>query len=527
MSSDELTIIAQKAARGGLFLFIGNACSTVILAVGTIIVARLLGPSDYGLYALTLVVPILLVSLSDIGMNFALVRFPAKLRSEGNATEANRLVRLGFLLKLTVSAVAFLVCYFGSTTIAITILNRPELAHFLRLASLMIVFQAILEATNNSFIGQDLMQYSAGVQIMQATLKGSLGPAFVLIGLGITGAVSGYILSLVCAGLIGATILFVKHTRSSGRIDDSVSVDFSALLGYSLPLYLATILGVFQTQYQSIILAHFAGNLEIGNFNATLNFNTFLAILTYPIVTAIFPMFAKMRPRDQSAELARAFQLAVKYSSLVMLPASVAVMVFSRNLIYLTYGSSYAFAPQYLILLSASYLLAAMGSLVLGSFFNGVADTRTVINMSILALGVYLPLCPAFAWVWGPYGLLVVNILSNAASTLYGLRQVSVKFNARPNLKASGRILLVALGAAVPIVALIQLDGAGASALDLILGGFLYLVVYLTLAPIMRAVEKQDIANLRSILGKTRIVAGLVSPLLDYESRLLSMIARE
>jgi O-antigen/teichoic acid export membrane protein len=61
MPSGELTTIAQKAARGGLFLFIGNARSTVILALGIIIVARLLGPSDYGVYTLALIIPTLLV----------------------------------------------------------------------------------------------------------------------------------------------------------------------------------------------------------------------------------------------------------------------------------------------------------------------------------------------------------------------------------------------------------------------------------------------------------------------------------
>jgi hypothetical protein len=38
------------------------------------------------------------------------------------------------------------------------------------------------------------------------------------------------------------------------------------------------------------------------------------------------------------------FVLTVKYTSLLMIPASVAVIVFSRNLIYLTYGSDYTFA---------------------------------------------------------------------------------------------------------------------------------------------------------------------------------------
>jgi len=526
MPSGELTTIAQKAARGGLFLFIGNASSTVILAVGIIIVARLLGPSDYGLYTLALVIPTLLVSLSDAGMNFALVRLPAKLKSEGNHAKANSLIKLGFLLKLAISTVAFLLCHAGSTLIATTILNRPELAPFLRLASLMIVFQAVFDATNNSFIGQDLMQHSAGTQIMQAILKGTLGPVFVLIGLGITGAISGYVLALAAAGLTGATILFTRHARTSGRRMDPASSELRELLGYSLPLYLAAIFGVFLTQYQSIVLAHFASNVEIGNFGATWNFTTLMMILIYPITTAMFPMFSKMDPKNQRSDLARGFVLAVKYTSLLMIPASVAVMVFSRDLIYLTYGSVYTFAPQYLVLLSALYLLTAIGSVVLGSFIYGVAETGTIVKMSVLTLAVYLPLGPALAWLWGPYGLLVAYFLSNATSTVYGIRQTSARFDARPDLRAGGRVLLAALCAAIPALGLIQLDGAGVGVVNLIVGGLLYLFVYLTLAPVLGAVEKQDILNLRTLLGGTRLVAVFVNPVFDYEARLLSAMRR-
>jgi O-antigen/teichoic acid export membrane protein len=234
-----------------------------------------------------------------------------------------------------------------------------------------------------------------------------------------------------------------------------------------------------------------------------------------------------MDPKSQKSDLARGFVLAVKYTSLLMIPASVAVMVFSRNLIYLTYGSSYTFAPQYLELLSAFYLLTVIGSVVLGSFLYGVADTRTIVIMSVLTLAVYLPFGPLLAWLWGPYGLLVAYILSNAVAIVYGIRQTSVRFDARPDLKASGRILLAALGAAIPTVGLIQLDGAGVGAVNLIVGGFLYLAVYLTLAPILGAVNKQDILNLRARLGGTRIVETLLNPALDYEAKLLSAIRKD
>jgi O-antigen/teichoic acid export membrane protein len=294
-----------------------------------------------------------------------------------------------------------------------------------------------------------------------------------------------------------------------------------------LPLYAATILSVFLTQYQNIVLAHFASNVEIGNFGATWNFTTFMMILTYPITTSMFPMFSKMDPKSHRSDLARGFVLAVKYSSLLVIPASVAVMLFSRDLIYLTYGSSYTFAPQYLVLLSVLYLFSVISYLVLGSFLNGVAQTGTVVRMSVLTLVVYLPLGPALAWLWGPYGLLVAYILANGASTIYGIRQTSVKFDARPDLKSGARILLAGLAAAVPTIALIQLDRMGVGSINLIVGGLLYLGVYLTLAPILGAVEKQDILNLRTLLGGTRIVAVLVNPVFDYESKLLSAVKRK
>jgi O-antigen/teichoic acid export membrane protein len=527
MSSNELTEIAGTAARGGLFLFAGNTASTVILAVGAIVVARFLGPLNYGLYTLTTTIPLLLVALADVGMNSALVRLPARLRSEGDHARANRLIKLGFLLKLVISTIVSIVCYAASTTIATIVLNRPQLAPFIQLASLMIVFQAIYDATNNIFIGQDLMHYSASVQIMQATLKGTLAPVLVFVGLGITGAIWGYVLALAAAGLTGATLLFTKRARSSGSPTNLVSMELRTLLGYGLPLYAAAILSVFLTQYQNIVLAHFASNVEIGNFSATWTFTSFMMILVYPITTSMFPMFSKMDPRSQRGDLARAFAFAVKYSSLLMIPASITVMIFSRDLIYLTFGSSYTFAPQYLALLSALYLLTGIGYLILGSFLNGVALTGTVLKIGILTLAIYVPLCPVFTWLWGPLGLLIAYILANAISSVYGVNRASVLFGVRPDLKASGRILLVSLGAAVPTIALIRLDAMRIGISNLIVGTLLFLVIYLTLAPIAGTVDKSDVSNLRSILCRTRIVACLANPIFDYEAKLLSMMERD
>jgi hypothetical protein len=176
---------------------------------------------------------------------------------------------------------------------------------------------------------------------------------------------------------------------------------------------------------------------------------------------------------------------------------------------------------------SAYYLSAGFGSVVLGSFLNGLAETSTVLKMSVAMLAIYVPLGPALAWLWGPYGLLIAYIISGGIPAVtYGLRRASMKFGARLDLKASGLILFAALGAAVPSVVFTQLDPLGTGALDLIIGGVLYLTVYVTLAPIMSAVDKQDILNLRTLFGGTLIPSTLVSPIFDYASRVLSWTKR-
>jgi O-antigen/teichoic acid export membrane protein len=519
--------MAEQAARGGFFLFVGNALSTVILAIGVIVIARLLGPSNYGLYTLTFVAPSFLISLADAGMNAALIRFPATLRSQGDFLASNRVIRLGFLLKLSLSVTAFLICYFGANMIATTLLNRPGLTPYLQLAGLLIIFQAVFDAASNAFIGLDLMQYSASTQILFSVLKSLLAPALILLGFGIGGAIAGYVIGILVAGIVGASILFTKYTRSRGATIRKQAVKLSALIDYSLPLYVAAIFSVLLAQYQNLVLARFATNTEIGNFNAAWTFNALLSVLAMPISTAIFPMFSKMNPQSQRVDLSRAFLLAVKYSSLILIPASVAVIVFSQDLVALTYGRGYVLAPQYLTILSSYYLLTGLGLTVIGSLLNGVAATRTVLKMNALTLAVYLPLGPALTWLWGPYGLLIAFILSNLTSTVYGISKASANFGSRLDLGASVRILSASVVAAAPSVVVVQFHVAGVGALNLIIGGLLYLFVYLTVAPILGAVARQDIDNLGNILPKPRVVGILMKPPLAYEGLILSKLGRD
>lgn len=71
-------------------------------------------------------------------------------------------------------------------------------------------------------------------------------------------------------------------------------------------------------QYRIILLAYNVSDLEIGNFQAAVNFTTLLITISTPISMALFPAFSKID--NAGEEIRNAFQYSVKYTGNVDRP---------------------------------------------------------------------------------------------------------------------------------------------------------------------------------------------------------------
>ncbi len=67
--------MAKVSARGGFHLLWGLVISTVISAVGTIIIANLLSPDEMGLYYIALAAPLLIQYFRDWGVGAAMIKY--------------------------------------------------------------------------------------------------------------------------------------------------------------------------------------------------------------------------------------------------------------------------------------------------------------------------------------------------------------------------------------------------------------------------------------------------------------------
>ena len=112
--------MAKVSLKGSFHVMWGLVASTVISAVGTIIIAGLLGPADYGLYSIALTAPAIIVLFRDWGVNFAMIRYTAQSNAENKIANIRGIYISGLVfeitLGITLSIIGFVLSNFLATS---------------------------------------------------------------------------------------------------------------------------------------------------------------------------------------------------------------------------------------------------------------------------------------------------------------------------------------------------------------------------------------------------------------------------
>jgi O-antigen/teichoic acid export membrane protein len=363
------------------------------------------------------------------------------------------------------------------------------------------------------------MEGNALIMNLQATAKTAISPLLVVLGFSVLGALTGHITSYMIASLAGSLIL-LKYYKSLGKPSSgSFSSILKVMLSYGFPLYASALLGLFIGQYQTILLAFFASNAEIGNFNVAMTLTSLINVLIFPLGT-LFPAFSKVNPN--TSELRRLFKLSTKYTALLIIPATLIVAILSKDIVSTLYGYSYGSAPFFLQLYILSFLYSGLGSIVLSYLFNGIGETKVVFKYSLINLLIFLPLAPALTIAYHVPGLIVASLTSSLLPLAYGLFIATKKIHVNLDLKASLRIYLASFISAIPVLALLYIMPLN-SLLNLAINVPIFLLAYLILLPITGAIQQSDIDNFKLMFNKLKMVWPLLKPVLAFEAKLLNL----
>ena len=513
--------MAKVSAKGGFNLLWGMVASTVISALGTIVVANLLGAANYGLYTIALVAPGLISLFVDWGVGSAMTKYTAQCNAEDKAASIRSIFTAGILfetiLGITLSAAAFLLS--GSLAM---LYSLPNITPLIQIASFTILTGALFSAAQYAFTGFEKFELTSFTLVCQAIVKTTVTLVLVIAGLGPLGAVIGITTAALIACVIGAFLMWTLY-RSLPKPSNSkleIMANIKTMLNYGLPLSIATITYSLQIQFYSFILPIFVRPDLIGNYGIANTFVVLITFFTAPITTVLFPAFSKLDPQKDRETLKNVFQFSIKYASLFVVPAAFVVMTLSQPVISVLFPK-YTAAPLFLALLAINYLYTAFGSQSISSFVNGQGQTRFYLKITLFQEAVGFPLAVILIPRLGVIGLIITALADGCPGLIVALWWIRKQYGVTVDWVSSVKIFLSSATASAATYTIISIMPFG-NWIRLIIGAIIFTVVLVTVILLTKTISRSDVNNLRDMLTEFGLFRRLFNFLLTVIEKLMT-----
>jgi O-antigen/teichoic acid export membrane protein len=301
----------------------------------------------------------------------------------------------------------------------------------------------------------------------------------------------------------------VRRLKARNPQKNSLSQTLKGMLRYGVPLSIASIISGFLTQFYAFLMAIYCSDAMIGNYQVATQFATLLTFFTVPISTVLFPVFSKIDPQREPELLRTVFASSVKYTSVFLVPATMAVMVLSKPMVSTLFGEKWAYAPFLLTLYVAGNLFTVFGSLSLGNFLAGMGETKTQMKLSLITLAFGMPLSSILIPSSGIVGLITTSIVAGLPSLSLGLYWARKYYGVKFDAKSSAKILAASFISAATTFLTTSFT-ACADWIKLVVGGVTFIATFIIVAPTLGAIEKADVANLKVMFSGLGIISKLL-----------------
>jgi stage V sporulation protein B len=514
--------IARQTVRGSFIVLVGDIIWAALIAILLLVVARLLGPTNYGEYTIALVIPNALQLLIGVGLNVSINRFAAFHISRNEPEIALRKTRNGSLCIILVAGLIAAVNFVAAGYLSANILRRPEVTYLVQLGSLFVLGQALLQSSIASLVGWGYNMHASVAQVLESVFELSLSPALILLGFAVTGGVLGHVLSYLFAGLISFVVtLSILSTKFQGGVNGLRYFvnDVREMTSYAFSQFIGKFLYSFSQQYYPVIvLSVTVSNAFVAYYQAAFNITSALILISTSLSLTLLPAFTRLFVH--SKDIGLGLRYGVKYISLFATPFVFFVIGSSRQIIQVLYGTQYLQASSLLSLLGLSSLPVTMGMSVLPPFFNAIGRTRLTSLTYIANAASLFILAPVLAvyTTSGAMGVAEALIISNFVGLLIGAvvtqERVRVRFGYRDNLL----ILGVCTVGIIPLIAISPMvPGLIGLAVDLIL----FFGIYLVLIPLLKVVDQDDLRRIGEWTVGLWPLNGVLRPILEFESKLV------
>ena len=415
--------------KGGGITFGGKLFLNVIRFGTAVLLARILGADQLGLYNLSLSSMNIAMGLAIFGLDAAIIRFIAVSVGRKDDSGVWNALQIGLVVPLVFSALLGTALYALSFEIAENVFHEPDLAPLLQLTSVFIPFMVVNDQLGNALKGFKKFDASVVPQyVYQPVTRLILIGVLAFIGLNAKSAVVVFGLSSVTASIV--MFFSLKKQFNLKRTIKINRGSLKELLDFSFPVWISSLLTKFQGNIQTLFIGTLNTITGVGIFSVVDQITNVSGEFSSSINTTSKPVIAELHDRGDINQMERIYQLANKWVIIVQLPIFLFMMIFPEPILSI-FGETYTDGTTALMILAVanfSKVCTGMGGIII----DMTGHTKLKLFNSILRLTMYIMLDYILIPRWGLIGAALAVLIGEGIMNLLRMFQVFWKFRILP-----------------------------------------------------------------------------------------------
>ena len=383
----------QNVTHGTIYLLFSQA---VFLSSGYAIhigLARLLGPSEYGIYAVVISLMTMVNLILTKGIPQAVSKYLA--HNDGNVYV---IMNTALKIQLVLSLVIFSVFFLSAGQIAL-LLNDDSLSPFIRASAFIIPGYAIYSILLGYLNGLQEYKMQAIISISYSIIKVTFILTLVLIGYAVRGAIIGFVFAPMATLLL--VVYLKRHNWIRGWINEKKIKDFRSfvpqkvlakhIVSFSVPIILFSVAINLIINIDLFFVKTYLTNHDVGVYAAASTISKVPFYLLTGMYVALFPVISRTTFRNEIEKTQKYILDSLKYSLIVLIPVVLIISISSNELITILYSNKYADGGLPLIILIIGlgfYSLLFLFTTILNG--SGMPQISLIMGLIVLGLDILL-----------------------------------------------------------------------------------------------------------------------------------------
>lgn len=317
-------------AKDTYILFIGNILSAFLGFLFTVLIARVLSVSDFGIFSASFNLVLIIAAVADLGVTPGLIRFISKLYIKKKKNTSDKFLKAGFSIRLCVFTFIIFLLLISNSFSKLLATKDPKVTFW----SILISFCVTLWTFSpNVLISRKKFIKKVVVENSMVFVRLFVAVTFLVLGmLSLNTSFWAFLIGTIVGAFIGLKFIGFGFIKTKPEKDIYLKLmRFSGWLG--LYQMVSAILNRIDVQ----MLASLMGSTATGLYSIPSRLAVFIIVLAASYASALSPRMTLLKNKKDSLSY-------IKKTSLALIPMVILILIWiilARPFIYILFGVKY------------------------------------------------------------------------------------------------------------------------------------------------------------------------------------------